>query len=93
MKKGIKLAILAMIGSMSFATAQTPAVVLSDKAGWHKIGERTVDFKKDRDEVMVVGADRFLLFNLKCGKQGSISPASKYIMKVAKNKILLCKPS
>ena len=70
MKKGIKLAILAMIGSMSFATAQTPAVVLSDKAGWHKIGERTVDFKKDRDEVMVVGADRFSALQFKVREAG-----------------------
>jgi hypothetical protein len=39
--------------------AQKPAVVVNDKAGWHKIGETTVDFQKDHDEVAVLLADRF----------------------------------
>lgn len=51
--------LLALAGNYGKMTAQTPAVIMSDKAGWHKIGERTVDFAKDRDEIMVVGADRF----------------------------------
>lgn len=37
----------------------SPAIVTSDKTGWHKIGTRTVEFVKDRDEVMVIGANRF----------------------------------
>ena len=36
---------------LSAANAQKPAVVVSDKTGWHKIGETTVDFKKEKDEV------------------------------------------
>lgn len=49
---------LAIMGINNTGIAQTK-VVLSDKKGWHKIGETTVDFTKDRDEVMVVGADKF----------------------------------
>ena len=58
MKKLIKLAFLTLWGGISTASAQTPAVVISAKTGQHKIGERPVDFKKDRDEVMVMVADR-----------------------------------
>ncbi len=45
--------------------AQNPAVITSDKTGWHKIGETTVDFSKDRDEIAVVGADRFASIKFK----------------------------
>jgi hypothetical protein len=44
---------------VSFKVSAQPGVVLSDKDGWHKIGETTVDFKKEKDEVMVIGAKRF----------------------------------
>lgn len=49
----------------SSGTVPSPAVVLSDKTGWQKIAERTVDFAKDRDEVLVLGADRFASIKLK----------------------------
>lgn len=39
--------------------AQTPAIVLKDNAAWHKIGETTVNFRTESDEVVVTGADRF----------------------------------
>ncbi len=39
--------------------AQKPAVMVSDKAGWHKIGEVTADFKAEKDELVVMGADKF----------------------------------
>ena len=38
---------------------EVPGVVVSDKTGWHKIGERTINWKMDHDEIAVVGADRF----------------------------------
>jgi hypothetical protein len=59
MKKTLLIILLALAGSYGKMTAQTPAVIMSDKTGWHKIGERTVDFARDRDEIMVIGADRF----------------------------------
>ena len=39
--------------------AQKPAIMVSDKAGWHKIGEMTADFKAEKDELVVMGADKF----------------------------------
>ena len=65
MKKEIKIILLSMIGTIGYAQAQTPAVIASDKTGWHKIAETTVDFKKDHDEVKVVGADRFAAIQFK----------------------------
>jgi hypothetical protein len=52
----ILLSIAAMCGK---TFAQQPAVVVSDKTGWHKIGETTVNFEKDKDEVVVMLADKF----------------------------------
>ena len=59
MKKTILIAMIAITAGYGKVKAQVPAVVVSDKTGWHKIAERNVDFVKDRDEVLVVGADRF----------------------------------
>jgi len=59
MKKKALIVLILIAGSYGKITAQSPAVMVSDKKGWHKIAERTVDFVKDRDEVSVVGADRF----------------------------------
>jgi phage terminase large subunit GpA-like protein len=56
--------LLAIAGSYT-ANAQTPKVVISDKTGWHKIGEVTVKFEKDRDEVLVIGADKFAQIQFK----------------------------
>ena len=47
------------------AIAQKPEVIVSDKTGWHKIGETKVDFKKDSDVVVVMGADRFASIQFK----------------------------
>ena len=38
---------------------QKPAVVISNEPGWHKIGETTADFSREKDEVAVIGANRF----------------------------------
>jgi hypothetical protein len=53
------LLVAALIAVCNLAIAQKPAVVATDKTGWHKIAETTVDFQKDKDEVMVMVADRF----------------------------------
>ena len=58
MKKKFIL-LIALAGCLSNLSAQQPAVLVSNAPGWHKIAETTVDFTKDRDEVMVLGADRF----------------------------------
>jgi len=58
MKKVMFILFLAILGINNSGIAQTK-MVISDKKGWHKIGETTVDFTKDRDEVSVIGSDKF----------------------------------
>lgn len=65
MKKVFLFALLAFGATHSQLNAQQPAVVISDKTGWHKIGETKVDFTKDRDEVIVIGADKFASMKFK----------------------------
>lgn len=48
--------------------AQQPVIVISDKTGWHKIGETRVDYKTDKDEIMIMGADRFSTLVIKVTK-------------------------
>ncbi len=45
--------------SLNFTFAQKVAVETSNKPGWHKIGETNANFKGDRDEIIVIGADAF----------------------------------
>lgn len=59
MKKKSLIILLAIAGSIGTAIAQKPAVILNDKSGWHKIAGKNVDLELDRDEISVVGADRF----------------------------------
>jgi hypothetical protein len=57
MKKIAILVLLAM--AIVYGSASAQSVVVSDKTGWHKIGSRTIDFKNDKDEISVMGADKF----------------------------------
>ena len=59
MKKIIFFALLMIIGCCTRLCAQKPGVVISDKDGWHKIGQTVVDFSNEREEILVIGADRF----------------------------------
>ncbi len=59
MKKLAMILTLALASASGVALAQTPKVVISDKTGWHKIGETTVDFKREKEEVEIFGANRF----------------------------------
>ncbi len=63
--KTMIMMLLAIAGSIGIASAQTPAVMVSDATGWHKIGERTVAFKTDKDEIVVIGSDRFSTIKFK----------------------------
>lgn len=63
-EKAILFAML-VIANCSGIFAQQPAVVISDKDGWHKIGETSVDFKTETDEISVIGADRFAHIKIK----------------------------
>jgi hypothetical protein len=57
MRKIAVFVLLAM--AIVYGSANAQAVVVSDKTGWHKIGSRTIDFKNDKDEITVMGADKF----------------------------------
>src|SRR3954469_14164443 len=59
MKKLFLLITIAVAALHFTGLAQKPAVVASDKTGWHKIGETTASFDKESDEVDVLLADRF----------------------------------
>lgn len=65
MKKLMIIMVLAVAGWLGKTSAQTPAVIWSDKAGWHKIGEKIVDLKMEEDEVLVLGADKFSALKFK----------------------------
>jgi len=56
---------LLIIASQAQMWAQKPKIVTSDKTGWHKIGETTVDFKTETDEILVIGANRFESLKIK----------------------------
>jgi len=58
MKKFILIYMLATV-AYNLSVAQTPAVVITDEPGWHKIAERHASFKADIDEIMVVGNNHF----------------------------------
>jgi len=64
MKKLIVFALIITTGCIKLF-GQQPAIVLSDKAGWHKIGETTVDFQKETDEILVIGSDKFSFIKIK----------------------------
>jgi hypothetical protein len=64
MKKTLFILAAAII-SVSSIKAQKVEVVTSDKPGWHKIGETTVDFKTDKDKVYILGNDHFKSLKLK----------------------------
>lgn len=50
---------------VNFSYAQTPSVMLSNKPGWHKIGEVKADFKMEDQSIAVLGKDRFKSILLK----------------------------
>lgn len=63
MKKVVLM--LFLIAGYASALAQSPKVVVSDKDGWHKIGETTVSFDKESDKILIVGANRFAAIKIK----------------------------
>lgn len=66
-----KLIVIIMVVMASQAYAQKPALIVSDKDGWMKISEVSVNFKTDKDEIVVLGADKFKSLKFKV-TQGAI---------------------
>ena len=65
MKKRILVIFAMSVLLVSGAFAQEPAVMLSNKPGWHKIGEIKADFKMENESISVMGADKFKAILLK----------------------------
>jgi hypothetical protein len=65
MKKVLSLILFALAVSYGTASSQQTTVISKDTLGWYKIGEAKVDFKKDRDEITILGADQFKSIKLK----------------------------
>jgi hypothetical protein len=63
-KLSLVLAVLAVV-LVNIAYAQKPSVMLSDKPGWHKIGEVKADFKMENQSIAVMGNDQFKSILLK----------------------------
>jgi hypothetical protein len=65
MKKVVLLSFVLLTALVHYAFAQEPGVVVSSKAGWHKIGEVKASFKMENESISVLGADRFKSIKLK----------------------------
>lgn len=59
MKRVMVICVIACFAAITAYTQDNRTIVTSDKTDWHKIGETTVNFDTDRDEVTVSGADKF----------------------------------
>ena len=64
MKKAIVLFIV-LTGFGLSAFAQEPAIIASDKPGWHKIGEVKANFKTESESIAPMGKDKFKAVRLK----------------------------
>ena len=64
MKKVSILLCLLCVAFMA-ALAQEPAIMFSNKPGWHKIGEVKADFKMENESIAVMGKDKFKSILLK----------------------------
>ena len=65
MKKSIVMLFALLLAVVTYTFAQEPAIVASDKPGWHKIGEVKADFKMDSESIAVLGKDQFKAIKLK----------------------------
>jgi hypothetical protein len=65
MKQLILISICLFFSALVIKGQDDRKVVLSDKTDWHKIGETTVNFDTDRDEVNVSGADKFAILKFR----------------------------
>ena len=65
MKKATLIFVVLSAFLVNAAFAQEPSVMLSNKPGWHKIGEVKADFKMENESISVLGADKFKSILLK----------------------------
>ncbi|MBA4053609.1 MAG: hypothetical protein C0490_02755 [Marivirga sp.] len=65
MKKAAVIIVVLLAAIVNFTFAQEPAIVTSDKPGWHKIGEVKASFKTESESISVFGKDQFKSIKLK----------------------------
>ena len=65
MKKTAGILILMLMAIVNYTFAQEPAIITSDKPGWHKIGEVKASFTMDSESIAVFGKDKFKSIKLK----------------------------
>lgn len=65
MKKSYLILLLFVIIFCNALKAQQPVAIFSSKPGWYKIANKTVDFKADKDQITILGADKFKAIQLK----------------------------
>lgn len=65
MKKVLSIILMVVAVSFGSVKSQQTTVISTDTSGWYKVGQANVDFKRDRDEMQVLGADRFKSIKLK----------------------------
>jgi len=65
MQKLSFLFLLTFFSAFNILAAQQTAVITGNEPGWYKIAEQTVAFNTDRDEIMIVGADKFRAIQLR----------------------------
>jgi hypothetical protein len=65
MKKLAFVWMLLFTAYLNSAFAQEPSVMLSNKPGWHKIGEVKADFEMENQSISVLGNDKFKSILLK----------------------------
>ena len=65
MKKILFISLLLSVVGFGVVQAQQPKVVTGNKEGWQKIGKANVDFKTEKDEFIIIGADRFKYLKVK----------------------------
>lgn len=63
MKKILVFMVLAL--TTVIGIAQVPKLIISDTKGWHRIGQTTVSFTRDKDEIKVLGSNRFAAIKFK----------------------------
>src|SRR6266496_1814091 len=51
-----------------YAFSQKPVILTSDKPGWHRIGELTMNEKADTAAAEIIGADSFSAICIKASK-------------------------
>ncbi|AEW00425.1 hypothetical protein A4D02_24160 [Niastella koreensis] len=63
--KRIVLLLAVTFFTFTLVHAQKPEVITNNKAGWHKIGKASVDFKTDKDKFIIIGKDRYKALQVK----------------------------